>query len=127
MTAIAESWGKQANDNAFMRFVDITLRGAGQVMFQNNPLTGLLFLVGIFWGSYAAGMIEVGIGALVALVVATLMALAMDVDTDALRSGLYGFNGILVGAALPTFLEMTPMLWVYIILGAMVSTVAMIA
>jgi urea transporter len=31
--------------------IDILLRGVGQVMFQNNPITGLLFLVGIFINS----------------------------------------------------------------------------
>ena len=65
MASIAESWDKQADNNAIVRFIDMNLRGAGQVMFQNNPLTGLLFLGGIFWGAYAAGMIQVGIGALV--------------------------------------------------------------
>ncbi len=127
MASIAESWNRQADNNAIVRFIDINLRGAGQVMFQNNPLTGLLFLAGIFWGAYAAGMIQVGIGALVALVVATLMAMAMDVDPKSLRIGLYGFNGILVGAALPTFLTPTPMLWIYIVIGAMVSVIAMSA
>ncbi|MFN8469541.1 MAG: urea transporter [Caldilineaceae bacterium] len=127
MASIAESWDQQADSNAIVRFIDINLRGAGQVMFQNNPLTGLLFLAGIFWGAYAAGMIQVGVGALVALVVATLMAMAMDVDRQSLRIGLYGFNGILVGAALPTFLTPTPMLWVYIVIGAMVSVIAMSA
>jgi hypothetical protein len=32
--------------------IDILLRGVGRVMFQNNPITGLLFLVGIFINSY---------------------------------------------------------------------------
>src|SRR5512136_1219578 len=103
MTSIAESWDKQADSNAVVRFIDVNLRGSGQVMFQNNPLTGLLFLAGIFWGSYTAGMPQVGIGALLALVVATLTAMAINVDNKSLRIGLYGFNGILVGAALPTF------------------------
>jgi urea transporter len=108
-----------------VRFIDVNLRGSGQVMFQNNPLTGLLFLAGIFWGSYTAGMPQVGIGALLALVVATLTAMAINVDNKSLRIGLYGFNGILVGAALPTFLKPTPLLWVYIIIGAVVSVFAM--
>ena len=37
-----------------LRFVDLNLRGVGQVMFQDNPLTGLLFFIAIGWGSYAA-------------------------------------------------------------------------
>ena len=41
--------------------MDINLRGIGQVMFQDNPLTGALFLIAIAWGSYAAGVPQVAI------------------------------------------------------------------
>ena len=38
-----------------LRFVDLNLRGVGQVMFQDNSAqSGLLFFVAIGWGSYAA-------------------------------------------------------------------------
>ena len=40
---------------------------------------------------------------------------------------LYGFNGILVGLALATFLASGPLIWVYVILGAAVSVVGMLA
>lgn len=120
-------WNRLVEENAVVRFVDINLRGTGQVMFQNNPITGLFFLAGIFWGAIAAGMVQVAIGAVVALVVATITAVLLRVDKASLRSGLYGFNGILVGAALPTFLKNDPMLWAYLIIGAAVSTVAMLA
>ncbi|MDP2944337.1 MAG: urea transporter, partial [bacterium] len=33
-------------------YFKIILRGVGQVMLQNNALTGLLFLVGIFYNSW---------------------------------------------------------------------------
>ena len=45
--------------SGILRFVDINLRGIGQVMFQDNPLTGLLFFAAIAWGSYAAGVPQV--------------------------------------------------------------------
>jgi hypothetical protein len=48
--------------------IDILLRGVGQVMFQNNPITGLLFLVGIFINSY-----ECGLTALLGVVVAAYL------------------------------------------------------
>jgi urea transporter len=110
-----------------MQFVDTNLRGAGQVMFQNNPLTGLLFIVGIFWGAVAAGRIAVGIGALIALLISTLTAMALNVEHESLHQGLYGFNGILVGIGVTTFIQNTPLMWVYLVIGAAVSTVAMLA
>ena len=48
------------------------LRGAGQVMFQNNAWTGFFFLIGIFWGGYQEGFGLVAWGALLGLVVSTV-------------------------------------------------------
>ena len=45
----------------------------------------------------------------------------------ALRAGLYGFNGVLVGLALATFIAPGPLLWSYVVLGAAVSVVTMSA
>ena len=65
-------WESLCASSGMLRFLDINLRGIGQVMFQNNPLTGLLFLAAIAWGSYAAGVPRVAIAGLLAVVVATL-------------------------------------------------------
>ncbi|MFN8470015.1 MAG: urea transporter [Caldilineaceae bacterium] len=127
MSTYLAPWNNLADRNVVIRFIDVNLRGSSQVMFQNNPLTGLLFLVGITWGALAAGMPNVAIGAVVGVVVATATAMLLAVHQDSLRMGLYGFNGILVGCALPTFLKGEPLMWVYLILGAAVSTVAMLA
>jgi urea transporter len=51
----------------------------------------------------------------------------LDADENSLRQGLFGFNGVLVGAAVPTFLEPTASMWVLLIVGAAVSTVTMLA
>ena len=97
-----------------LRFVDINLRGIGQVMFQDNPLSGALFLAAIAWGSFAAGVPQVLFGGLVAVVAATLTAQWLRVDPASLRAGLYGFNGLLVGLALATFVAPGPLLWAYV-------------
>ncbi|MDJ0113463.1 urea transporter, partial [Rhodococcus erythropolis] len=44
-----------------------------------------------------------------------------------MRIGLYGYNGILVGAAFPTFLAGGVMLWIYLVVGAAASTIAFLA
>ncbi len=109
-----------------MRFVDINLRGLGQVMFQNHPLSGALFLAAIAWGSIAAGAIEVLFGCVLALVSATLMAMWLRADAKSLADGLYGYNAVLVGLALPTFVAPSPLLWCYVVLGGAVSVVCML-
>jgi urea transporter len=126
MQAALERWESLCSGSGALRFVDILLRGTGQVMFQNHPLTGLLFLVGIAWGSWAAGVPEVFFGGLLGLVVATLTAMWLRVDPAGLASGLFGYNGVLVGLALPTFMAPSPLLWAYVALGAAVSVVAML-
>jgi urea transporter len=87
----------------------------------------LIFLVGIAWGAVASGTGAVAVGAVVGLVVATATAIAINVDESALRSGLYGYNGILVGAALPTFLQVNPTMWCVLVFAATLSVVVMLA
>jgi urea transporter len=126
MEKLLAKWERLCASSRILRFVDINLRGVAQVMFQNNPLTGALFLAAIGWGSYAAGAQHVAIAGLLAAVVATLTAQWLRVDEASLRSGLYGYNGVLVGLALATFLAPSALLWLYVVLGAAVSVVAML-
>ena len=104
-------------------FVKMLLRGAGQVMFQNNIWTGLLFLCGIFWGAYAEGSGLVAWGALVGLFTSTFTGCILGLPAEDGKSGLWGFNGILVGCAFPTFLGSTVFMWIGLILCSMLSTI----
>ena len=58
-------------DRGALGFLKILMRGAGQVMFQRSAWTGLLFMVGIFWGAYASGNGAMAWGALLGLAVST--------------------------------------------------------
>lgn len=127
MRNVSASWKRLCASSRILWFVDVNLRGIGQVMFQDNPLTGALFLIAIAWGSYAAGVPQVAIAGVIAVVVATLTALWLRVDDESINAGLCGFNGVLVGLALATFLTTGPLLWVYVVLGAAVSVVVMLA
>jgi urea transporter len=100
--------------------IDTLLRGVGQVMLQNNPMTGLLFLVGIFLNSH-----EFGLTALLGLVVATLAAYLLGADQTLISNGLFGFNGVLTGITLSVFLQCDWHVAIYIILGAIVSAIVM--
>jgi urea transporter len=127
MEKLLAKWDFICASSRILWFVDINLRGIAQVMFQNNPLTGVLFLAAVGWGSYAAGVPRVAIAGLLAVVVANLTAQWLRVDAVSLSSGLYGYNGVLVGLALATFLAPEPLLWIYVALGAAVSVIAMLA
>jgi urea transporter len=118
----AERWADLAQRNPAVGVLDALLRGVGQVMFQNNPLTGLLFLVGILVNSPKL----LGAG-LLGLAASTLAAYLLGADRDLIANGLFGFNGILVGIGLAFFLEFDLPLGIYIVFGAAVSTIVMMA
>ena len=105
-----------------MAFIRTMLKGAGQVMFQGNTMTGLFFLLGIFWGAIAEGRPSVMIGALVGLITSTLTGYLLNQPANDGKEGLWGFNGILVGCAFPTFLGNTPQMWFALILCAALTT-----
>jgi len=55
LQGLLDWWEARCASSNALRFVDVNLRGIGQVMFQNHPLAGLLFFIAIGWGSLAAG------------------------------------------------------------------------
>jgi urea transporter len=72
----------------------IVLRGIGQVFFQENAVSGLLFLVGI-----ALSAPLMAIGALVGSAIGSGVAWVMKWDRGELEGGIFGFNATLVGIA----------------------------
>ncbi|MDY3978851.1 MAG: urea transporter [Tidjanibacter sp.] len=103
-------------------FIITLLRGAGQVMFQGNAWTGLFFLIGIFWGSYATGNVLVAWGSVLGLVTSTVTGYILGLPHTDGKQGLWGFNGILVGCAFPTFLGSTLWMWLALIMCAAMTT-----
>ena len=103
-------------------FLKILLRGTGQVMFQNNVWTGLLFFIGIFWGAYAEKAGVVAWGALLGVGVSTLTGYLLGLPEREGRQGLWGFNGVLVGCAFPTFMGNTVWMWLALVLCAALTT-----
>ena len=99
------------------------LRGTSQVFFMENAITGMLFFVAMAYASYLTGVYATVIGAAIGVVVATATAHLLECDEASIQQGLFGFNGILVGIALPTFIAVSPQLWVLVVVGAAVSTV----
>ncbi|MBF0576955.1 urea transporter [Dysgonomonas sp. GY617] len=101
-------------------FWDPYLKGVGQIMLQNNALTGLLFLIGIVINSPLMAL-----AAVVAVVVGTMTAKLLKFNEDNINSGLYGFNATLVGVALIVFFEPTIVIWAAIIILSAISTLIM--
>jgi urea transporter len=82
-------------DQPVFGFADWCLRGVGQVVFQNNPVSGLIILGALFFNSPIYGAIAV-----FGVVVSTATAVLLKADKGLIRDGLFGFNGALVALAL---------------------------
>lgn len=115
-------WARWRARKRLVRFLDACLRGAGQVVFQDHPRAGLAFLAAIAWAAWQAALPALLAGALLGLLASTAAALVLRADEAALRRGLHGFNGLLVGVALPVFLAPTPAMALLLVLGAAAST-----
>lgn len=110
--------------DSIRHFPSTVSRGVGQVMFQDNGWTGLLFLIGIFVGAYQEGFPLVAWGALVGVIVSTLTGHILRLPDQHGANGLWGFNGVLVGCAFPTFLANTVWMWIAMIICSAMTTVA---
>jgi urea transporter len=114
-------------DHPAFSFLDWLLRGIGQVVFQNNPLSGLVILAALAWNSWIYAAICV-----LSVLSSTVTAIILKADRGMIRDGLYGFNGALVGLALVAFtsedfragsIPSIAML-VYLVCGAAFTTMA---
>lgn len=99
-------------------FVDTVLKGIGQIMLQENSITGLFFIVGICLGS-----LVMGASTLLATVVGTLTAILFNFGKEDTKKGLYGFSAALVGAAIMLFFKPVIISWIAVIAGAMLATI----
>lgn len=111
-------WKHAAARGRLAGFIDTLLRGVGQVMFQNSPITGLLFLIGLFVGGW-----QFGFYGLLGTAASTLAAHWIGVPDSAVRAGLYGYNGTLVGVALAYYLAGNALLPLYVVFGGVVSAI----
>jgi urea transporter len=98
-------------------------RGVGEVMFQDNLLTGVIFLIAILVNSRISAAFAAA-GSAVAL----LTALALGGDGVAIYHGLYGFNAVLCAIALGgLFFVLTWKSALYALLAAVFSVPAFAA
>src|SRR6476646_2563102 len=109
--------GEKAHNIPVVGFIEYCLRGVGQVVFMNSPITGL-FIVAAMW------IFDpwVGFAGTLGVIASTRAAHALGIDRGLLHAGLYGFNGVLVGLALATFLtpawDVLVIVWIIVLSAA---------
>ena len=118
--------GERARDIPVVGFLDSCLRGVGQVVFMNSPLTGLFILLAAWiqdpWLGFAGTL---------GVVVSTLAAHALGIDRGAIQIGLFGFNGVLVGLGSGLFLsppwDALVIVWIIVLSAASSALMAAMA
>lgn len=64
--------------------------GSGQIFFMDNPISGFLLFVGLFWAGW-----KIGLYAILGTAVTLALAYFLGADHDLISAGLYGYNAIL--------------------------------
>ncbi len=84
-------------------FFDAVVFAYAQIFFSNRRWLGLIVLCASFISPV------IGIFGLIGALVSTLLAFGLKYNIDRIRSGFYGFNGILFGAASAYYFQITPL------------------
>ncbi len=84
-------------------FIDTILYSYAQIFFSNRRWVGATVLTATFVSPI------IGIFALLGAIISTLLAHGLKYNHERIRTGFYGFNGILFGAAGAYYCELTPL------------------
>lgn len=106
-----------SQETAFPLPVRTLFRGVGQVFFQENAITGILFTVGI-----AASSLTMAIGAVVGSAIGSAVAWGCRFDKSEVSAGIYGFNATLVGIATFFFFQPSGTSGVLLVGGCVIAT-----
>ncbi|WP_019528641.1 urea transporter [Dasania marina] len=105
---------------SFRQSTDVLLTGFGQIMLQQNRLTGLFFLAGILVNS-----LTLFLAAVSASIIAVVTAYSCGFNHQHIAKGYYGFNGALVGLAVFSFFPLTPLALAMLAIGSLLATLLM--
>lgn len=101
------------------------LRSLGQVIFINNPVSGLLLLLALLVQS-----LPMAAYTLIGIVAANLFARALGCERESRRNGIFGFNGALVGSAIGAFADhgagSAPLAWALLVAGGACLTTVLV-
>jgi len=115
---LKEKWSRLVETNALCDFIDTLLRGYGQIIFCNSPLTGLILLIG-FLDSPLSGIL-----ALIGGTSAITTAILMRTGNPLIKSGLFSTSGGLIGFALSVYLPLNlTLLILSVILASILSAI----
>ena len=101
-----------------IKLTNLILRGFGQIMLQNNPYTGLLFLAGILYNSWLLAL-----AAIAGCIISTATAYVLKFDIKDIEKGIYGFNGALTAIAIYYFFGFNILSTALLVVGSSLSSI----
>jgi len=105
------------SEGVFSRLITSSLKGISQVILIENVMTGFLILIAITIFSYYLGII-----ALLSAIIGTLAGKLGAADEKVINQGLLGYNSVLTGIALASFLT-GPYMWLVALIGSAVAAI----
>ena|ERR1700677_2429181 len=100
-----------------MKFIESILHGYSQVFLQKNAILGVLIMIGLGIASPVVLAMTL-LGALTALG----MGLALGASKTALETGLYCFNGVLIGASVSVFVKQMPATIIVTVIASIIGS-----
>lgn len=108
--------------NKLVGFIDSVFSGFGQIVLSDNPVTGLLIMIGIFIGAPSQLLV-----ALWAACVSSAFAFLIGIDKNLVRHGLYTFSGAVVGLGISLWgysnQDVYPQILIYATIGGILSVI----
>ncbi|WP_457983553.1 urea transporter [Bacillus paralicheniformis] len=105
------------SEGVFFRLITASLKGISQVILIENVMTGFLILIAITIFSYYLGII-----ALLSAIIGTLAGKLGAADEKIINEGLLGYNSVLTGMALASFLT-GPYMWLVALIGSALAAI----
>lgn len=105
------------SEAVFSRLITASLKGISQVILIENVMTGFLILIAITIFSYYLGII-----ALLSAIIGTLAGKLGAADEKIINEGLLGYNSVLTGMALASFLT-GPYMWLVALIGSALAAI----
>ncbi|MCY7779618.1 urea transporter [Bacillus haynesii] len=105
------------SEGVFFPLITASFKGISQVILIENVMTGFLILIAITIFSYYLGII-----ALLSAIIGTLVGKFGAADEKIINQGLLGYNSVLTGMALASFLN-GPYIWLVALIGSAVAAI----
>lgn len=101
-----------------MNFIPIIFKGFGQVLFQENILFGFLLAIGLGLASPITLLLS-----FLGNITGSLMAILFNVKKGFIEAGLYGFNGVLIGAMVSFYIKQFPIAILVTFVASLVAAI----